>query len=380
EYAAARALSAIGHYEQSAKMAQLTLDHAAGLDYPPFLVDVQHLLGFTLMGSSKPTEAETALRSALELAARAKNDRLTAATWNALIQVIATNPERYDEALALETIAELAIRRADNDPTLRGELHFSIGNVSLAKGDTARAVASFEAALALPAGTFDMVGVATLHNALGAAYLRGGNIFGAKEAFEKSLAASRTALGAQHPDLALALSSLGGLAQAMGSWDDAIAHHSNALKILEETRGPGHEQTGMLIYSLAVSRNGKEDFKAALPDYQRSLAIFEAISPTHPYAALSLVGVADCLEEVGQPKAAVIAGERALELLKSTKDQVQLALARFILAKALWGANIDRPRARKLAEQARDGFKAGGLAALTGLAAVDKWFKKIDAK
>jgi serine/threonine-protein kinase len=380
EYAAAKALGAIGLYDQSAKTAQMTIDHAAGLDYPPFLVEVQHLLGITLVGASKPAEAEKALRVALELAARAKNDRMTAAIWIALISVIVTSPERYDEALALEPIAEFAIQRADNEPTLRAELHYAIGSASLAKGDTARALAAFEAALELPTGALDEVGIATLHNALGAAYLRSGNIFGAKEAFEKSLAASKATLGPQHPDLAIALSSLGGLAQAMGSWDDAIVHHTNALQILEETRGPAHEQTGMLIYSLAVSRNGKEDFKAALPDYQRSLAIFEAISPTHPFVGLSLVGIADCLEEIGRPEEAVPAGERGLALLKDTKDQVQLALARFILAKALWAANTDRPRARKLAEQAREGFKAGGLAALTGLAAVDKWFKKIDGK
>ncbi len=380
ELAAARAESSIGHYDRGAMLAQSTLDHAADLDYPPFQVEVQHLLGVNLTGTSKPVEAERALRTALTLAARAKNDRMTAAIWNSLIVAIASDPNRSDEALALESAAEIAIQRADNDPNLRGELLYAVANVYFSKGDYPRAIAGFEEALKLPAKALDEKSLATFHNALGGAYLRSGNLFGAKESFEKALVVSRTAYGATHPDLAIPLSSLGALAQAMGAWDEAIAHHTQALKILEETRGPEHEQTGLLIYSLAVSRNGKEDFKSALPYYQRALGIFEKMSSTHTYVGLSLVGIADCLEETGDPKRAVIAGERALKLVERMKDPVQLALARFILAKAMWAANTDRPRARKLAEQAREGFRAGGLAALNGLAAVEKWFKKIDAK
>jgi len=380
ELAAARAQSFIGRYDRAAALAQETLDHAKDLDYPTFTGEVQHLRAVTLVGSSKPVEAEAALRIALEHAAKAKNDRLVAATWNTLITTIGSDPKRYDEALGLEQYAEIAIQRADNDRALRAELAYSIGGVALNKGDYERAISRFEAALALPAGALDDQGRAQVQNALGGAYLRAGNIFGAKEAFQKAVATAKSAFGADHPDVAVPLSNLGGLAQAMGAWDEAIAHHTQALKLIEETRGPAHEQTGQLLYSLAVSRNGKEDFKGALPYYERALAIFEAISPSHTYVGLSLVGIADCLEETGDPKRGVVAGERALTLVETMKDPVQLALARFILAKALWAANLERPRARKLAEQARDGFKAGGLAALNGLAAVDTWFKKIDAR
>jgi tetratricopeptide (TPR) repeat protein/tRNA A-37 threonylcarbamoyl transferase component Bud32 len=380
ELAAARAQSYIGRYDRASVLAQQTIDHAKDLDYPPFQCEAQQLLGWTLLGTSKPVEGERALRVALELAAKAKNDQMVAATWNSLITTIGSDPKRYDEALGLEQYAEVAIQRADNNQTLRGELAYAIGGVALNKGDYERAIARFEGALALPAGAIDEQTRAQCLNALGGAYLRAGNIFGAKDAFQKAVVAAKSAFGGDHPDVAVPLSNLGGLAQAMGAWDEAIGHHMQALKIIEETRGPAHEQTGQLLYSLAVSRNGKEDFKGALPYYERALAIFEAISPSHGYVGLSLVGIADCLEETGDPKRGVIAGERALTLVETMKDPVQLALARFILAKALWAANLERPRARKLAEQARDGFKAGGLAALNGLAAVDMWFKKIDAR
>ncbi len=380
ELAAARAQSHIGRYDRAAVLAQQTLDHAAGLDYPQFLAEAENLRGIALIGDSKPAEAERALRKALDAAARAKNDRMFAATWTQLIMAIGSDPKRYDEALGLETFATAAIQRADNEATLRGELAYVIGSIQFAKGDYQRAIEKFQSGLELPAGALDEQMIAQFHNALGGAYLRAGNIFGAREALQRAVTAARVAFGPTHPDVAIPLSGLGALAQAMAAWDEAIAHHTKALEIIEETRGPEHEQTGQLVYSLGVSLNGKEDFKGALPYYQRALAIFEKLSPTHPYVGLSLVGVADCLEETGDPKQGVIAGERALKLVETMKDPVQLALARFILAKALWAANVDKPRARKLAEQARDGFKAGGLAALNGLAAVDKWFKKIDAK
>jgi len=379
EYHAAKVASSLGRYDRAASEAQRTLDHAAGLDYPPFVVEVEHLLGVALMGTSRFVEAERALRATLDLAARAKDDALIASTWTALISAIGADGKRYDEALGLRPIAETAIQRADNPPTLRAELLYAIGSVSLAKGDAQRAIESFEAALALPSDALDNVGLAVVQNALGAAYLRVGNVFAAKEAIEKSLATSQAAMGKDHPDVALALSSLGGLAQAMGAWDEAIQHHQRALEILVEIRGPKHEQVGLLLYSLGVSYNGKEDFKTALPYYERAAAIFEAISPSHPQLGLTLVGVADCLEETGAASRAVPIGERALELMESSTDETQLAVARFILAKALWAANVDRPRARRLAEQARISFKKAGLAALTGLAAVEKWFKKIDA-
>jgi eukaryotic-like serine/threonine-protein kinase len=379
-YYEAKANNLLGRYDIGAKQARVVLDQAADLDYPPFTVAVQHALGFALAGTSRWAEAEKELRGALVLAARAKNDRMVATIWISLITVIGNDAKRYDEALALRQIAEIAIKRADDEVTLRSELYYGLGVVILAKGDYEQAVKILEAGLALPVTIREEATVASFENALGLAHLRVSNIFGAREAFKKALAASRLAFSDGHPDLAIPLSSLGALAQAMGNWDEATSYHGQALKIIEETRGPEHEQTGLLVYSLALSSNGREDFKAALPLYQRALAIFEKVSLQHPYVGLALIGIADCLEELGDPTQAVAVGERALKLMASAIDPVQLAMARFILAKALWAANVEKPRARKLAMEAHESFKAGGFGALMGYAAVEKWLAKIDGK
>ena len=121
---------------------------------------------------------------------------MTAAIWNSLILTIGGDPKRYDEALALEPAAEIAIQRADGVNVraiaeLRAELLYAIGAVNLNKGDYARAVVAFEAVLELPTGALDEQSLPNALNALGGAYLRTGNIFAAKETFERSESASR---------------------------------------------------------------------------------------------------------------------------------------------------------------------------------------------
>jgi predicted Ser/Thr protein kinase len=90
---------------------------------------------------------------------------------------------------------------------------------------------------------------------------------------------------------------------------------------------------------------------------------------------ITLVGLSETLEATGQPERAIPEAERGLELLSHGGDPVQLARARYALAKALWKSHRDLDRARELAEQARRGFAAGGIAASNGLRAVDGWLE-----
>jgi len=136
---------------------------------------------------------------------------------------------------------------------------------------------------------------------------------------------------------------------------------------------------GLTAYGLAVGAALREDFTAAIPHYERALHVFEQVGSEHPYVGLTLVGLSESHEATGDATRAIPEAERGLKLVSSGGDQVQLARARYILAKALWSANRDRDRARELAEQARRGFAAGGVAASKGLAAVDGWLDKTTA-
>jgi len=187
-----------------------------------------------------------------------------------------------------------------------------------------------------------------------------------------------SALGKEHPEYAYSLHNLALLYQAMGNFDEATSLYQRALKILEEVH-PETTEVGLTLYNLGVSANGREDYKGAIPYYERALAMFEKISPDHPQIGLTLVGLADCREEVGDAPRAIPEAERGLALVEKGSDKIQLAYAKYALAKALWSANRDRPRARALGLEARKGFAAGGMLAFNGLVAVDNWLKKTSA-
>jgi tetratricopeptide (TPR) repeat protein/predicted Ser/Thr protein kinase len=390
DLATIHATFATGNYPVAAEKVQALLARARALAYAPYEAHALFTLGQSQAGASKPADAERTLYEALAIAARARNDGLIANIWTKLIFVIGHQLVRYNDALALRPAAETAIRRAEADldskqvAVLRIDLAYSLGTTYLDKGEYKLANGAFEEALKLSADAFgpDRPQAANIQNSIGGSLLRAGNIFAARKAFEQSLAILEQASGPHHPDLALPLGNLGAVAQAMGGYDEATTFHQRALAIVEDIHGPNHENVGLMVYSLAVSANGREDYKGAIPYYDRSLKIFEKMSPNHQYVGLSLIGLADCREEIGEAQQAVIDGERALEIVtaSASRDEVQLAMARFILAKALWSANREHARARLLAAEARKGFAGAGLLALNGLAAVDEWFKRIDGK
>ena len=71
--------------------------------------------------------------------------------------------------------------------------------------------------------------------------------------------------------------------------------------------------------------------------------------------------------------------ERGLALVSKGSDKVQIALAKYVLAKALWSAGRDKQRALALGLEARKGFAEGGVSVLNGLIAVDQWLAKTKA-
>jgi eukaryotic-like serine/threonine-protein kinase len=380
EFDAIHALAEVSRYGEVVERARGLTDRAHRVGFLPFEAKARHQLGAIESGANMPVESERTLRDALHVAARAKDDAQLAHTWASLIFAL-TLQGRHDDAIALVPIGELAVERAGGESLMQSELHYVAGSAYFAKGDYRRSIDAYERAYKhrVEARGEDHLDQVVILNSLGGAMLRVGHV-NAVPTFERALALAEAKLGPHHPGLALTLANLGGVSQALFDFDKATTYHLRALPIFEEVYGPDHSLTGEVVYSLGVDANGREDYAAALPYYERALAIFEAISPRHPSVALSLLGLADCREEAGGDFVRAVAeGERGLALLLETKteDGAQIAYAKYALAKALWSANRDRPRALALAREARAGFVKAGLAAMNGVLAVDKWFEKI---
>src|SRR5436190_1559676 len=95
---------------------------------------------------------------------------------------------------------------------------------------------------------------------------------------------------------------------------------------------------------------------AYLPRVQRILS--ESLGPKHSDVGEVLDAIGDAQQALGKPVEAAAAYAQALdiELAAETPDPNLVAHRRFMLARALPAR--ERTRARKLAEQARDGFDA----------------------
>jgi hypothetical protein len=91
----------------------------------------------------------------------------------------------------------------------------------------------------------------------------------------------------------------------------------------------------------------------------RALAIWEGTAGReHPDVAYALQGLGDTHLAAGRPADAIAPLERALTIRAAGSVPDDLAETRFALARALWDAGRDRPRARTLAGEAEAGLAA----------------------
>ena len=374
--AAARAYHSAGKSAIAYERVKPLLERAKTLDYPPLAAELYFLAGQTLSGAAKAADAEAALREAAGHAAHVKDDLLLARSWMWLVWVIGFQQARHAEAIMLQTVAEAAIDRADGSDALRGDLAFYIASVHFQRGEYDRARADYDRSLAIRTKTLgaEHPDVAQVHNSLGGTMLRKGELDAATQHFEKAIAIFEATLGPNHPDVGRPLSNLAAVAQMRKKLDDATRYLERAVKIFEEVNGPDHPNVGLAVNNLGGLARDRKDCAAGVPHFTRALAILEKQGATHPYVAYPLIGRAQCLVDLRKPADAIADAERAIAILAAQAgDPTHLAEARYALARGLWDANRERPRARTLAREAREAFAKAGPPAAEQLAEIDGW-------
>jgi tetratricopeptide (TPR) repeat protein len=233
---------------------------------------------------------------------------------------------------------------------------------------------------------------------------------------ERVLAAERAQVGPQHWRVVYTLNLLGKLRLGLGEYAEAKARFSEAVALAEKLHTPGNTRIGIQLAGLASAHRRLGEFAEARSLLERALAIQEpafgkdtlGTSPTlqeladlqlaageHAAArqthervlaiyektigaedadlAYPLTGIGQALIALGEPAAAIGHLERAVAL-RAPKQLAPglLADSRFALAQALWTTNSDRPRARRLAEEARQEFTRNA-ARTADLQAVEAW-------
>ncbi len=117
-----------------------------------------------------------------------------------------------------------------------------------------------------------------------------------------------------------------------------------------------HPRTGDAMDAVAKSLEHLHRYAEAAQKRQQAVELLSRLrGESHSSLRDSLFAFGRDLLSSEQPARAVAPLERALALGERTLPAAELAELRFALARALWGATMDRDRARRLAELARDG-------------------------
>jgi serine/threonine-protein kinase len=285
---------------------------------------------------------------------------------------------RLDEARAMHERA-LAIRErafGPEHPHVADSLN-NLGVVLFDLGRYADADAAYRRALAIREHVLgkDHVLVAGTLNNLAGVLEADGRFEETLPMYERAIAIRSKALGPDHPRVAIIYNNLGETLAKMGRLEDAQAAFEHALAIREAKLGPDHPDLGSPLMNLGrvlVRRGKPTDGEARI---RRALALWEkafgAQNPKLSYPRAGLVEVYLATGRAGQaiPVAEAVVGAR------DVKDAapMELAEARYLLARALWDGGGDRARARELASAARTAYAGRGRGSQHELADVDAW-------
>jgi len=373
-------LEQAGRYDQGLLLTRDALARAEALGWSPLVAAARLQLGSLLARSGDYPAAEAELEHAYFEAAMGATSEVAFDAAAALVDIVGLRAARPVEGRRWGRLAEVALLDVQRGEQLRQAILFinianidqSVGSLDEAKGRYERALAIMEQALG-PQHP-DVVGyvsnLATVHAITG-------DYDAAKVLFERALAIVEQALGPEHPEVASCLTNLANIHASTGAYEEAKVLYERALAIWEPTLGLEHPDVASTLDNLGAVYYLTGAYGEAKQLFEHSLAIGEkTLGPEHPDVASTLDNLANVALAQDRPGDAIPLAQRAVTLRENRAFPAEhLAAARLVLARALWDAPADagrdRARARSVAEQARDGFRAGGHA--SELAEADQW-------
>lgn len=182
-----------------------------------------------------------------------------------------------------------------------------------------------------------------------------GNFTAAEELLKRSLAIHERTEGAQSNRAAVTLLGLGQVQMAAGQPRRAAESCERALTIATQLNGGNHYRVAQALHCRATAKMAAGRWREARSDLERAVPMLERLrGPETTDLIESLPALARVLIALGDPGGAIPLGERALALGEKLKvSPIDRTVAQFALAQALWETRGDRPRAKRLAEQAR---------------------------
>ena len=207
--------------------------------------------------------------------------------------------------------------------------------------------------------------VASAVGSLGIAYAQNGDLDRAVELFRDSSERIERGSGADAPALGDSLANLAQGLTMQGKYEEAEAAALRSLEIRKAKLGPEHPLVANSLNSLGELLYIQEKMDEARATVVEALAIQEkTLAADHPSVAVTLIRLGDIELAGGDAAAALGSFERVLAIRAGRDGEpLDLAEAKYAVARALWAAGRDRPRARTLLAEAEATFAELGASA-----------------
>jgi tetratricopeptide (TPR) repeat protein len=329
--AGAKALHDAGNDRLAAERLKAIVAGARAVRHGPVLAEALELLGRVESDLGDSAAAQAALKEAFFQAEAARHDEIKASAATFLVLTSSRHDRAEADDWALQ--ADATLRRIGGHDRMRSWLESHLGELRRVQGRNEEALAHLRQAVELKessgAGRGD---VARSLNNMGLVLEDMGRLTEATATVERAIADLGREVGAEHPVVATYMSNDGEILARLGRQAEARAAFERALAI--EERAYGKESTNLAypLEGLGESHLADHDAAAAVAPLERALRIREA----------------------------------------HESDRALVAESAFALARALWEAGRDRPRAEHLAAEARAIYAAQPTAAAR-LADVDRW-------
>jgi tetratricopeptide (TPR) repeat protein len=394
--ARARALEAVGHYDEAMRALDPLRAEAETLGHAPLRAEVAYWRGAVLQARGEPVAAAEALERAYAWALEHGHDEVATDAATLLVFVVGVLGDRLELGQQWGTTA-LALARRDGRASEEGSALLHLGMVLGRRGDDEQALAHIRHALEIKERELgpQHPHVAVVLGALANALEQRGELDEALEVLRRAQAIDEQILGDEHPQLATSYGSIGrvlvkqglldeGQAQleralalyeavgdgpnaaavldtlaqlrfGQGRLDDAAALLERALAQSQRALGPDHPEVGTMLGNLANVRHAQGRLDEALELLRRALAIHEAaLGPEHASVARGAGNLGLLLHEKGATDEALVLQRRSLAIHESVHglSHPEVAAAALELGVALY-EHGERASGRQLVERAR---------------------------
>jgi len=314
----ADALTEAGKYGEALAHARSARERTQAVDWPPLSAAATFAEAEAHRGAGEFDEATKLATAAYMAAAASGTWDVAAAAATDLVYTVGVSHARHSEGRLWAKNAEIAIALAGDPLATReharlnalGIVEFVAGNFAAAKRLRQQALAMVEASLGPdhPRVAIALSNLAHVCQALA-------EFDEAEAMFQRSLAIRERELGPDHPDVIYSLTDLGGLAWARGDYATARQRFEGVLEKREAELGPEHYEVGRALVNVAIAYEGLGQYAEARDLDERALPIMvKTLGPDHPDVASTMSNLANVYMRLRDHAKAKALHERALAI------------------------------------------------------------------